>query len=319
VGDVPSQIAGWLSELREILPSIEPRYLAIALMLQSAQTLLNALAWRNVLAARYDVSGVRGRQVMAAFCGGEGLNAFLPVQAGTIAYLGMSRALIPGSRVATIAAASVVQNLFFVVFGIGVGAYLFAGQPQAVDGTRDLLAQGHPVLVLALVLLLVVAALATRLAWHHLRRFIRQVREGATILGHPHAYVAGVLAPQLASYALRIGVNMTFMAALGLPVTVRAAFLLAAANSISSLLAITPGGVGTQQMLAIVVLRGVAPAGAVAAYSLTQQAVVTAWNIVFGLGVMAAVFGWSATTTLLRNHRHGGDAPPPPPPPALAQ
>jgi hypothetical protein len=55
----------------------------------------------------------------------------------------------------------------------------------------------------------------------------------------------------------------------------------------------------------------------VAAYSLTQQAVVTAWNIVFGLGVMAAVFGWSATAALLRHHRHGGDRPPPPP--ALAQ
>ncbi len=311
MGDRLTDIAGWFDDLQRFLPSIEPRYLLVALVLQSAQTLLNGLAWRNVLGACYPLEKVSRREIVAAYCGGVGLNAFLPVQAGTIAYLGMSRAVIAGSRTSTILAAAVVQNLFYVAVGVLVWAYLLVGKPGASDTAYDLISRNTGVAIATAILTAAMVAIALRLAWDWLLRLYDSLIEGAAILRTPVRYVTTVLAPQVASYACRVGVNMTFMAAMGIPVSVQAVFLLLAANSISSAIAVTPGGLGTQQALAVVALRQIAPAAAVATYSLTQQAVITAWNIAFGLAVMAIVFGWAATGSLLR-HRHGDDRPAPP-------
>ena len=84
------------------------------------------------------------------------------------------------------------------------------------------------------------------------------------------------------------------MYAFGIPVTLRNIFLIIAANSVSSTFAVTPGGVGTQQAMASVALRNVAPASTVTAYSLSQQLIMCAWNIAFGLTLMATTFGWSS-------------------------
>ena len=53
------------------------------------------------------------REIFAAYAGGIGLNSFLPAQAGTIAYLGMYRAIIVNSRMVTIVAGGIAQNLFY--------------------------------------------------------------------------------------------------------------------------------------------------------------------------------------------------------------
>ena len=39
------------------------------------------------------------------------------------------------------------------------------------------------------------------------------------------------------------------------------------------------------------------------AYSLAQQMILMAWNIVFGLTMMATTFGWSTTRDLIRSSR----------------
>jgi len=115
--------------------------------------------------------------------------------------------------------------------------------------------------------------------------------------------VTRVLSLQVASYVARIGVNATYMSAFGIPVTIRNIFLIIAANSISSTFAVTPGGVGTQQALASVALRDVAPTSTVTAYSLAQQLISMAWNITFGLIMMISTFGWSTTKGMIQESR----------------
>ena len=108
-----------------------------------------------------------------------------------------------------------------------------------------------------------------------------------------------MLAPQLGSYAVRMAVIATLMAAYGLHVTPRNVLLMVAAVSISFLFALTPGGVGTQQALALVALRDAAPSATVAAYAIGQQVIITAWSVVLGAVALGATIGWRATRTLV--------------------
>jgi hypothetical protein len=60
--------------------------------------------------------------------------------------------------------------------------------------------------------------------------------------------------------------------------------------------------------MAAVALKDVAPASTVTAYSLAQQLIMMAWNITFGLILMATTFGWSTTKDLVRESRkHKGE------------
>jgi hypothetical protein len=50
--------------------------------------------------------------------------------------------------------------------------------------------------------------------------------------------------------------------------------------------AVTPGEVGTQQAIA---------------YSLGQQAILTAWNVALGVVALGVTIGWGATRGLIRD------------------
>ena len=50
----------------------------------------------------------------------------------------------------------------------------------------------------------------------------------------------------------------------------------------------------------LVTLRRYAPSGSIAAFSVTQDSVITAWNIVLGIAVMLWAFGYTQTKALLK-------------------
>jgi uncharacterized membrane protein YbhN (UPF0104 family) len=291
-------VAGWIHQVVGQLRSISLPILLLALGLHTCEMLLNALAWRNILRRAYPRSDVSYRVVLGGYGGGAALNSFLPAQAGTVAMLGIYRAQIQASTALGLVGAGVVQNAFYVVFGVAVCIALIATRQGALDLQFNSL-YAHAVLVV------VGAVVLGLVAWAVVRRCkaLAGAREGAAILAEPRIYAGHVLVVELGAYVLRAAVAGLFMRAYGLPVSPQTVLFVLAVNSISSTLAFTPGGVGTQQALASAALRNVAPSSAVAAFSLGQQLILAAWDIMFGTLALASIVGWSATRTFARRGR----------------
>ena len=295
-------VAGWVREVLDQLGSISLPILLLALTLHTCETLLNALAWRNILRRAYPKSGASFRLVLGAYGGGIGLNAVLPAQAGTVAMLGLYRAQIQSSTALGLVGGGVVQNAFFLVAGASICVSLVVVQPGLVSLQLGSL-PGDAALAFA------TATTIALVAWVVLRHFRdtwADAKEGAAILATPRAYATEVVAVELASYVARVGVTATFMRAYDVPVSVRSVLLILAVNAIASTFAFTPGGVGTQQALATAALHNTASSSVVAAYSLGQQLILAAWDIAFGLLVLWLAIGWTATHALIH-----GEAPTP--------
>ena len=138
--------------------------------------------------------------------------------------------------------------------------------------------------------------------WH-------KVKEGAAIFRDWRRYAKEVAAPSAASYACRIGVSIVFMLAFSIPVTAFTVALVASSHMLSGLFAITPGGVGQTQALDVAILSRYANSNDVAAFSITQDAVMTIWNVVLGIVVMAWAFGLGQAKQLVMRALHRGPTP----------
>ena len=62
-----------------------------------------------------------------------------------------------------------------------------------------------------------------------------------------------------------------------------------------------PGGVGATQGLTTIALHGAATSQQIAAYSLSQQLVLTLWNCVLATALVLIYFGWSGGRTIVTN------------------
>jgi uncharacterized membrane protein YbhN (UPF0104 family) len=91
-----------------------------------------------------------------------------------------------------------------------------------------------------------------------------------------------------------------FLAAFSIPVSFHTVTAVSGANSISSSLSFTPGGVGVTQALNVVVLEGLTSTANATAYSVAQQLIVSAWDVLFAVVLVAWVFGWSGGRELVR-------------------
>ena len=311
---VLGSVAGWLGEVGDQITSISLPILLLGLGLHTCEILLNALAWRNTLRAAYPRGDTRFGSVLGAYAGGVGLNTILPAQAGTVAMLGLYRVQIKGSTVLGLLGAGFVQSLFFVLLGALLCVVLVVSRPQSFE-IKTVWVQDHVLLALggALVIAIVLWLLLRRT-----RQSITNAKEGAAILRTPRRYTSQVLAPQVASYLVRMAVTATFMHAYDVPVSPRAVLLVIAANAISSTFAATPGGIGAQQALAAIALRNYAPSDVVTAYSLGQQLIISAWDVLLGLLLLWSTIGFSATRELLRRKKRAvpEELPAEPAPPA---
>jgi uncharacterized membrane protein YbhN (UPF0104 family) len=93
------------------------------------------------------------------------------------------------------------------------------------------------------------------------------------------------------------------MFAFDIPVTVYTVFLVASSHMLSGIFAITPGGVGQTQALDVATLRGYASTGDIAAFSITQDSILTIWNVVLDLVVMLWAFGYKQVKVLLTRRK----------------
>jgi uncharacterized membrane protein YbhN (UPF0104 family) len=304
VRDLLGDLAGWAVDVIERIGDVSVYWLVLALALKTSESACIGLAWRNILRAAYPQSGLRFRTAWAAAQGGTAINALAPAQAGTAAMIGLFRSSIPGSSVAGVTSATVVQSLFFTAVSVVIVICTAIFRPHTVskgspsDETGGFFA-AHPLLIplLGLAVLVVLFLLWPRLKPKIMGQW-RKAKQGAAIFSDWRRYVREVALPSAVSYCFRIGVNVVFMAAFGIPITAFTILLIASSHMLSGIFAITPGGVGQTQALDVATLRSVAPTGSVAAFSITQDSILAAWNVILGLALMLWVFGISEVRAL---------------------
>jgi uncharacterized membrane protein YbhN (UPF0104 family) len=292
-------LENFLDTLWDNLTAVSLPLLVLGLAFQATQTLFVALAWRNILRAAYPDGGVQYDKTLAYYAGGNGLNAFLPASAGTVAMLGLFRTNIKGATVPGLLGATVVENIFFAFMGVVVYLWLFLSAAGSFDVHFSWLSAHWGAAILIVVGGIALLALVLRMLWHKLKHTWESAKEGGAILADKRKFATQVVAVEAISYAARMGVNATFMYAFDIPVSVKNVFLIVAAASISSTVAVLPGAVGAQTALANVVLAPVASAAAISAYSVGQAVITTAFNIAFGLILLAREIGWKAVRGMI--------------------
>ena len=74
-----------------------------------------------------------------------------------------------------------------------------------------------------------------------------------------------------------------------------------ASNSISNSVSATPGGVGVTQAMNTAALADSTNAATATAYSISQQLVTSAWNVIFAVVLVSWVFGWTGGRALVES------------------
>ena len=292
-------IRGWFSQLWDTLTQISAKYLIPALVLQTLQTLFTAVAWLAIIRYAYPDSGVPARQIIACYATSVALNTFLPANLGTLVLLVMYTTIIAAATFAGIFAGYLVEKIFFTVIGAVVYLYLFL----SVGGSFDIKfgwVSAHPwaTAIIAAGIVLGVVILC-RLAWRWLKKLWAQAKVGGKILSDWKAFLGRVFLPEFLGWCCKLGVIALFLAAYGIPVSFHTVMRIVGGNSIANVASVTPGGVGVNQAFNVASLNGVTDATTATAYSVAQQLVTTAWNILFAIILVTWAFGWAGGKKLV--------------------
>jgi uncharacterized membrane protein YbhN (UPF0104 family) len=114
-----------------------------------------------------------------------------------------------------------------------------------------------------------------------------------------------VFLPSFLAWIAGLGVMAVFLAAYGIPVTFETLMRICGGNSIANVTSVTPGGAGVTQACNVASLQGVTDSATAAAYSVAQQLVTTAWNIIFGIAMLVLAFGWTGGKLLVSDSYRG--------------
>jgi uncharacterized membrane protein YbhN (UPF0104 family) len=291
-------IRGWFSNLWDTLSSISLAYIVAGCALKTVQTSLTAFAWFSIL--RFAYPGlVRWREILACYAASVALNGILPANIGTLVMLLMFTAIIAGATFVAILGAYAVEKIFFTLIGGFVYLYLFL----SVSGSFDIkfgFVNDHP-WATAIFLLggAYILFLLARRIWPRVVKWWEQAKDGGAILGRPRVYMIRVFLPSLLGWAAGLGVMAVFLAAYDIPVSFDTLMKISGGNSIANVTSVTPGGAGVNQAFNVASLSGVTDATTATAYSVAQQLVTTAWNIIFAMIVLCFAFGWSGGKALV--------------------
>jgi uncharacterized membrane protein YbhN (UPF0104 family) len=292
-------VVGWLESLWDTLTEVSLGYLVAGLALQTVQTTLTALGWFAILRFGYPDAPFAYRHILAAYAAGIALNGFLPANIGTLVMLLMFVAIIAGATFPGVLGAMVVQKIFFTVAGTAVYLYLFLSVPGSFELQLGLL-HDHPVLTLLVVVGgLALVVLLGRIFWRKLQGLWAKAKEGGAILSAPRRYLVRVVAPSFVAWLAKLGVVAVFLAAYGIPVTFHTVMSVVGGNSLANTVSATPGGIGVNQAVNAASLNEVTDAATATAYSIGQQLTVTAWNVLFALGLVVWAFGWTGGRQLV--------------------
>jgi uncharacterized membrane protein YbhN (UPF0104 family) len=297
-------LRGWFSNFWDTLSSISAWYIAAGCALKTVQTTLTAFAWYSILHFAYP-GKIRWLDALACYAASVALNGILPANLGTLALLLMFTTIIAGATFAAILGAYAVEKIFFTVIGAFTYLYLFL----SVGGSFDIkfnVVHEHPwataIFLLGGVFLIYLVLLRL---WPKVLHWWDDAKDGGAILSEPRKYMTRVFTPSLIGWIASLGVMSVFLSAYDIPVSFHTLMRIAGGNSIANVTSATPGGAGVNQAFNVASLKGVASSDQAAAYSVAQQLVTTAWNIIFGIALMTWAFGWSGGKQLVGESYEG--------------
>jgi uncharacterized membrane protein YbhN (UPF0104 family) len=228
--------------------------LGIALGFQLARLLARAPAWRNIIRASYPELNIPRRTVVGAYLAGVGVNAIIPARGGDVLKLYLVKHRVQDTSYPTLGATLIVETLFDTVIAGGILIWaLTIGVLPSLDVLPHLpqvdwswpLRHEKEALVIGIVWIVVLALL--------LAIAVRRVREFFAILGDLGRFLAQVVTWQALSWGFRFASVYFFLEAFRVPATLHNTLLVLVVQSLSTLLPVTPGGVGTQQGLLVFV------------------------------------------------------------------
>jgi uncharacterized membrane protein YbhN (UPF0104 family) len=299
-------VIGWIQDLWDQIKEVPAGYIIAALVFQTGQTVLAGVSYYGILKAAYPEE-VTLPPIVTAYAVGVAMNNFLPANIGTLVTLLMFVAIIPSCTFAGAIAAYLVQKIFFTLAGTFVYLYLFLSVPGSFTESLGNI-KNNPVLVIAIVagaalLVLIVG----RIFWRQVKKLWEQARQGGVILSQPKRYLTRAFLPSLLSWLCKLTVIGIFLAAFAIPVTFESIMWVTGSGSLANVVSVTPGAVGITQAtnaLALSTCCGVSHSTAVD-YSTAQQLITTAWNVVFALVSVVAIFGWTGGKSLVLTSYEG--------------
>jgi uncharacterized membrane protein YbhN (UPF0104 family) len=277
--------------------------LALAALCHLVKLVVRSRAWRNVLAEAYPEEKVRWRSVFGAYAAGVGVNALLPARGGDLVKLYLAKHRIEGSTYPTLAASLLVEAVFdafvaalLLAWAIWLGVLPGLDVLPRLPSIDWLWLFQHPrlaaVVGAAAAVGLVVLLVLGRRRW---REFRSRVAQGVVVLQRPGRYLRRVVVWQALDWGLRLVTIYLVLRAFGVEADLHNTLLVQVTQSLSSLLPLTPSGLGTEQALLVYVLRGAASAGEVLSFSVGMRLVLLAVNVVVGfaaIGLMLRTFRW---------------------------
>ncbi len=292
-------VADWIGSLFDKLAQVPPAAVVGGAILETLQTTFAALAWLAILRAAFPRAEVPFRVVLAAYAAAVAMNAFLPANIGTWAMLVMFTLVIAGATFASVFSGLIVQKIPFSVFNVALYLYLFLSVSSSLSIDLGVVSD-HPVAV-ALIAggVLVLAAILVRVFWRRAAKLRAQLAVGGAILRTPRKALVAVALPELASYLARLGIVAVFLGAYSIPVTFHNVATVSASNSVANSVSVTPGGVGVTQAANTAALRDSTSASNATAYSVAQQLIISAWDVVFAVATVSWAFGWSGGKRLV--------------------
>jgi uncharacterized membrane protein YbhN (UPF0104 family) len=292
-------ISGWISDLWDAISDVAVGYLVLGLVLQTAQTILTAFAWVGILRAAYPQDGIKVLPIVTCYAVAVALTGVLPANLGTLTMLFMFTALIASATFAGIFAGYLVHKIFFTIAGAAVYLYLFLSVPGSFDIELEALHRHWGLALLIVLGAIALLVMVARIFWRWVKKLWAQAKQGGAILARPRDYFVKVFLPSAGGYAAKLGVVAVFLAAYGIPVTFHTVMTVVGGNSIANVTSVTPGGVGVNQAINAASLSEVTDTATATAYSLGQQLITTAWNILFAIALVCLVFGWQGGRQLV--------------------
>ena len=284
-------LRGWFEQLWDTLTEISAGYIIAGVAFKTVQTTATAFAWYAIL--KYAYPTTQFRVILACYATSVGLNSVLPANIGTFALLLMFTTLIAGATFSGILGAYVVEKIFFTLSGAFTYLYLFLTVAGSFDIKFSFVHENPWATAVLLLGGAFLIYLSLRAWWPKVVKWWGQAKEGGAILSDLGKYFRRVFVPSLIAWLASLGFMAVFLAAYDIPVSFDTLMRIAGGNSIANVTSVTPGGAGVNQAFNVASLNGITDATTATAYSVAQQLVSTAWNLLFAIILMVWVFGWT--------------------------